>query len=310
MDSPPGSLRTNPELNMMRSWAAFLSEERRAAEASLGYKPDQLAKKFWTTDGYAADKLLAVDKSSDEFAAVKAIFLSEPVVPAFYKFGSAGSSWAQRARVLSISRVENSGQEGSSRATYKNIDAALKSEGVAFMGGVHSRWLFHGTDHETVLKIVNNPIDGFNALASQRALWGVGINLARDASYSDAGFSCVGADGSKHMVLCLVMTGSSCLGFHSALLHQTKRDGNWTYNSFVDSLSNPEIFVVDVDGLGERVNAVRCSDTAGPLPGRPRTRLICAASRRFRTQVTVSSGFSGRLQDAAVSAREGICTIV
>jgi hypothetical protein len=104
---------------------------------------------------------------------VKAIFLSEPVVPAFYKFGSAGSSWAQRARVLSVSRVENSGQEGSSRATYKNIDAALKSDGAAFMGGVHSRWLFHGTDHETMLKIVNNPIGGFYALASQRVLWGV-----------------------------------------------------------------------------------------------------------------------------------------
>ena len=247
IDSPPGSMQINPELNIFRSWSAFLSAERRAAEAVLGYKPDQLAKRFWKTAG---DGLEDVAVDSEEFRAVQTIFHSEPVVPAFYGSTHVGSTWAERATILRIRRIENGGQEGSSRAMYDNVGRALKAEGVAFLGGVHSRWLFHGTDGATALKIVSDPVRGFTPLASKSdgskiTLWGEGIYFARDATYpDDFGFARKDADGTKHMLLCLVMTGTSCLGGNDVRLHLKSRDGNRKYDSMVDSLSNPEIFVV------------------------------------------------------------------
>lgn len=30
------------------------------------------------------------------------------------------------------------------------------------MGGVHSRWLFHGTSYQAMQAIVNDPVGGFN----------------------------------------------------------------------------------------------------------------------------------------------------
>jgi hypothetical protein len=250
ISASPGCIQVNPEFNMARSWGGFLSQERRKAETNLGYKPDQLARKFWQTDGADDHKLLDVADGSDEFNAVKAVFLSEPVVPAFYGGTHVGSSWSQRTQILSIKRVENNGQEGASRAAYNSICTALKSEGVAFTGGVHSRWLFHGTDHDTMIRIVSDPARGFTPLArkandSKITLWGEGIYFARDATYpDDFGFAAKASDGTKHMLLCLVMTGTSCLGGNDVRLYLKGRDGHSKYDSLVDSLSNPEIFVV------------------------------------------------------------------
>ena len=40
-------------------------------------------------------------------------------------------------------------------------------------GGVHTRWLFHGAgDADVVEAIVDNPTNGFQPLATERALWG------------------------------------------------------------------------------------------------------------------------------------------
>ena len=240
----------SPEFNIACSWVEFLSEERRAAEEFLGFKPDQLSQK-WVTDGQSNQPLMGVDAGSEEYAAVQKVFLSEPVVPAHYQPTFVGCTWSERAQVLSIQRVENFGQEGLTNTTYRNVNTGLKREGIKFRGGVHSRWLFHGTDYETIVKIACNPASGFTALAAAAAhdkldLWGPGIYFARDAHYPDTfGFSNPsGSDGTKHVMLCLVVTGTSCLGGLTEKLHLKRRDNHSTYDSFVDSLSDPEIFVV------------------------------------------------------------------
>ena len=79
----------------------------------------------------------------------------------------------------------------------------------------------------------------------ERSLWGKGIYFARDASYSH-GFAGRDTKGRKQMLMCLVVTGVSCLGYKDMPFVSpfVDRDKRHVYNSAVDDLSNPEIFVV------------------------------------------------------------------
>jgi hypothetical protein len=134
----------------------------------------------------------------------------------------------------------------------------LRGEGVAIAGGVHARWLFHGTDATTLELIVNNPTRGFTPHArkinasgkdDKLTLWGEGVYFARDAQYpNDFSFAKMAAVGTKNVLLCLVVTGNSVLGGADQQLHLKSRDGFVRYDSMVDDLSTPEIFVVAEGG--------------------------------------------------------------
>lgn len=81
------------------------------------------------------------------------------------------------------------------------------------------------------------------------ALWGPGTYFARDAKYVyDGGFCSPSMDGSRQILLCLLMNGFVCLGDpeHKGVL--PFRQGRHRYNASVDSLSNPEIFVTQSPG--------------------------------------------------------------
>ena len=165
----------------------------------------------------------------------------------------------------------------------------LKDTGQEFEGGVHSRWLVHGTQarmhkapHNIILglrhtaeslrpttdcgaprgrwpsclqklnDVVNGTKDAFAPYATERSLWGMGAYFARDAAYSH----CLEVKGQPHgacydaesgtykVLLCLVITGMTCLGAKDLKLFSQKRGKHDHYDSACDCLSAPEVFVV------------------------------------------------------------------
>ena len=103
-------------------------------------------------------------------------------------------------------------------------------------------WLFHGTDEDTVPKIYQQ---GFNrAFAGKNAVaYGKGVYFARDASYSSSTtYSRPNAAGVQHMFLCRVVVGEYCQGRNGALTPDP-RSGHMLYDSTVDNMRNPGMFV-------------------------------------------------------------------
>jgi hypothetical protein len=175
---------------------------------------------------------------------IAAVFHASPKEPASY--GGPNATW-DRTGLLRIHRIENGLQEqGSAMPYYKALQKSIEDQGIAFEPGVHTRWAFHGTD--AVDSIINNPLSGFQPLASGSRLgsvWGSGTYFARDAKYVvDGNFCQPATDGTHQMLMCLVMNGIACLGDpqHKGVLPFRQKPHR--YNSAVDSLSNPEVFVV------------------------------------------------------------------
>jgi len=240
-----------PEMHMIRSWRERLSDERAEAEAWLGYSPDEL-RRFWASAGRRGKdqrKLFPVQFGSQEFQAVESMFKSAPKeLPAYCPDNY--EAWEYRD-ILKIERVENGLQDdGSTRPYFDSLKRSISDQGLTFETGIHTRWAFHGTD--AIDSIVNNPMTGFQPLASGTkgsALWGSGTYFARDAKYvAEGGFVRRGPDGSFRMLLCLIMTGMPCLGGPEQKGVLPVRQGTHRYNSTVDSLSNPEIFVLQYAG--------------------------------------------------------------
>jgi len=235
----------------MRSWRGMVTEERLRAEAWLGYSSSGL-RRLWTSKeqkGMDDQVLFEVPVDCEEYATVRAIFRANPKVPRAYHDMNPGM-W-QDITILKIERVENGMQEDGSAEPYFNaLQRGIENQGIRFRPGLHTRWAFHGSD--AVESIVTNPISGFQPLMSgsrAQSLWGPGTYFARDAKYVyDGGFCRTGVDGSRQILLCLLMTGMSCLGdpMHRGVLPM--RQGRHRYNSSVDSLSNPEIWVTQSPG--------------------------------------------------------------
>lgn len=237
------AISKQPELHVMRSWLSRISPERLSAERWLGYSPDQL-QQHWTT---AANGQIVVEvpSTSEEFMHVAALFRSRPLEPETNAYPET-TPW-ETTGVMRIERVQNDmQQEGSFVPYYEQIKAAIESQGVPFEKGVHTRWAFHGTD--AIDAIISNPISGFQPLASGTrggSIWGPGTYFARDAKYvARAGFTQPAQDGLKRMLLCLLVTGVPCVGDpenHGVL---PVRCGKHRYHSTVDSMSNPEIQII------------------------------------------------------------------
>merc|ERR1712070_193317 len=78
-------------------------------------------------------------------------------------------------------------------------------------------WLFHGTDEDTVPKIIEM---GFNRsfCGKNATMYGKGVYFARDASYSSSTqYSAKDAAGVQRIFLCRVVVGEYCKGEKDAL---------------------------------------------------------------------------------------------
>lgn len=235
-----------PETHMIWSWTHQVSKQRLEAEQWLGYCPEQL-QRLWVSSGHKGldeEKLFQVFEDKQEFHMVADIFHAAPVAPSAY--GTSSAAW-DNVRILRIDRVENGWQEeGSAKPYYAALQKSIEDQGICFQPGIHTRWVFHGTD--AIESIICNPLAGFQPLASGSRLgsvWGSGTYFARDPKYVFDGHFCQpAADGTYQILMCLAMTGVPCLGDpqHKGVLPFHEKPHR--YNSSVDSLSSPEVFVV------------------------------------------------------------------
>ncbi|KAL3970300.1 NAD+ kinase [Sarotherodon galilaeus] len=109
----------------------------------------------------------------------------------------------------------------------------------------NERRLFHGTSEDTVAAINDR---GFNRsyAGKNAALYGNGTYFAVNASYSASDtYSKPNQNGEKFMYVCRVLTGDFTLGQKGMVTPPAKKPGSTDlYDSVVDNLANPTMFVV------------------------------------------------------------------
>merc|ERR1712217_854545 len=160
----------------------------------------------------------------------------------------------EHTRIAKVQRIENGLQvDGSAKPYFDALRRSLKEQKVEFEPGTHTRWAFHGADQRAIESIIDNPVSGVQPLvAGSRGaqLWGSGTYLARDAKYVAEGGFCgqPGPDGCRKMLMCLTMTGIPCVGDPQQRGLLPMRQRPHRYHSSVDSLSSPEIFIVQHAG--------------------------------------------------------------
>eukprot|EP00933_Yihiella_yeosuensis_P030447 TRINITY_DN24093_c0_g1_i1.p1 TRINITY_DN24093_c0_g1~~TRINITY_DN24093_c0_g1_i1.p1 ORF type:complete len:831 (+),score=183.30 TRINITY_DN24093_c0_g1_i1:104-2596(+) len=243
--------KEGPEVHLVRSWRERLGDDRIEAESWLGYSPDALRKR-WSTRGMDEQKLHEVPRGTEEFRSVETAFKSRPKEPPAYQLAPQ-ATWDSR-QILKIERVENAlQQDGSTRPYYDSLRRTIEDQGIDFEHGTHTSWAFHGAQPDAIDSIISNPLAGFQPLASgtrNSNVWGSGTYFARDAKYvADGGFCGQQApDGSRKMLMCLLMSGMPCLGDPSHKGVLPYRIKPHRYNSSVDSLSSPEISIIQHPG--------------------------------------------------------------
>jgi hypothetical protein len=242
-----------PQAHMLRAWRERKSAERLEAERWLGYDLVQQRRR-WVSAGQMgrdSQKLFAVPEDSEEFRQVCCAFFSGGKEAGAYP----GRPGFERTRILRVERVENGLQtDGCTRPYYDALSSALEDQGVKFEPGVHTTWAFHGSSE--VDSIISNPMAGVQPLAAgtkSANLWGAGTYFARDASYVvngcfDMAGSTARSDGTRRIMMFLLMTGIPCLGDPNQKGVLPFRQAPHRFNSSVDSLSNPEIYVAQQSG--------------------------------------------------------------
>ncbi|XP_067392121.1 protein mono-ADP-ribosyltransferase PARP12-like [Emydura macquarii macquarii] len=166
--------------------------------------------------GYKMIKLLS---SSDEYKKVQADF--QRTMP--------------KTVIQEIQRIQN--------PTLWKVYQWQKEQMQKSNGGkvVSERLLFHGTSKKHIDAICQQNFD-WRICGLHGTAYGKGSYFARDASYSD-NYSKTNSN-TKTMFLARVLTGEFTLGCSSYLRPPTKDNGNNFYDSCVNSLSNPSIFVI------------------------------------------------------------------
>jgi len=243
-----------PEVHMVRTWRHQRSQERLEAERWLGLRPERLRERWSSRGRRGRDErvLFEIPTGSDEFQHVAAVFKAAPAEKEAYNL-SPQEEW-DAVQVLRVERIENGPQQDGGFTPYcENVYQAFAAQSIKFEAGVHTCWAFHGADTTATESIVTNQVAGFQPLASgsrNAALWGSGTYFARDAHYVADSHFCgsPASDGTRQMLMCLIMLGMPCVGDpqHRGVLPFRQKPHR--YNSTVDSLSCPEIYILQHPG--------------------------------------------------------------
>lgn len=203
---------------------------------ALGGADNLTAPESWDkiADPSVVQKSNPLDKTSQEYRKVADAFMS--TLPPTIK-------------IVSVQRIQNMAMWQSyivKRKTVIDRDKSLVgASGLKqALYRFERRWLWHGTNEDSVEKIVQQ---GFNRsfCGKNATYYGKGVYFARDASYSyDDTYSPPNSSGHKYVLACSVVVGEFCKGLQDARTPDL-RDAtrNILYDSTVNDLSNPILYV-------------------------------------------------------------------
>eukprot|EP00928_Gymnodinium_smaydae_P047266 TRINITY_DN31533_c0_g1_i1.p1 TRINITY_DN31533_c0_g1~~TRINITY_DN31533_c0_g1_i1.p1 ORF type:complete len:679 (-),score=24.19 TRINITY_DN31533_c0_g1_i1:64-2100(-) len=227
----------NPEFDLMKSWERQMSPHRIWAERFLGHDADWVTT-FWTGEGDPASQyLVPLNVQSSEFAYIQDMVENpSPSHHTSYVF--------QHMKLLGVSRVQNPNFVARFKHAYNQVNASLSAQGIPFKTGVHTRWGFHGT--KAAASILDQGFLVMPGANTGNHLFGKGIYFARDPEYVVAAKFSLQPDMKTHvMLLCLLLTGVPTLGGeHMDTANMPFRSGEHRYNSFIDSFSDPQVYVM------------------------------------------------------------------
>ncbi len=140
----------------------------------------------------------------------------------------------REGNIVKIERIQNLGQWALYQVRKREVSARGKQPNELL--------LFHGTDAETVPKIIRNSFNR-SYCGKNATVYGQGVYFARSASYSASDtYSKPGPDGNKQMFLCRVCVGEYCLGSASMKVAPVKDVD--AFDSTVDNEASPSLYVV------------------------------------------------------------------
>ena len=105
------------------------------------------------------------------------------------------------------------------------------------------RTLFHGTSKDSIDKIISN---GFNRDFNVKHRYGKGVYFAKYALKADQ-YCKMDNNGYYYMLICRVFVGDYTRGRHDMITPPLKNDGKTQYDSLVDNINDPTIFVISKD---------------------------------------------------------------
>eukprot|EP01084_Bolivina_argentea_P082002 148486_1 len=121
-------------------------------------------------------------------------------------------------------------------------NARKKLEKLVGPNNLNERDVFHGTGDIDTMSLIYT--GGFMKVFNKKAVYGMGTYFARDASYSH-GYSGCDSNGVRQMFQCKVLMGESHQGKGAyKLTSWPKKQNGLIYDSLVDIVNNPSIFVI------------------------------------------------------------------
>ncbi|XP_028392772.1 protein mono-ADP-ribosyltransferase PARP14-like [Dendronephthya gigantea] len=144
---------------------------------------------------------------------------------------------AGNQRIQHIQRVQNP-------SLFKQY--LIKKQSLDEKIGSNEKFLFHGTRGDKVSEINKTGLNRSYAGNTHGAVYGRGVYFARDASMSVGYAQTLASTGQRYMYYTRVAVGQYAMGNQSMVV-PPRKGGNDSYDSVVNNVANPTIFVLFYD---------------------------------------------------------------